>query len=67
MEAGSVLPERGHRQGKKLQLRNLSDGSHHKRIQADSGSNVDRREPTVTRATATQPWLWGSARAVLLV
>jgi len=51
IEAVNVLTERYHKQGKKLHLRNLSDSSQRKLIQADSVIGVSILAPTVARAT----------------
>lgn len=49
IEAVNVLTERYHKQGKKLHLRNLSDSSHRKLIQADSVIGVNILAPTFER------------------
>ena len=49
IEAVNVLTERYHKQGKKLHLRNLSDSSHRKLIQADSVIGVNILAPTIER------------------
>ncbi|WP_162054932.1 SulP family inorganic anion transporter [Pontibacter pamirensis] len=51
IEAVNVLTERYHKQGKKLHLRNLSDSSQRKLINADAVIEVSILEPTFARAT----------------
>jgi sulfate permease, SulP family len=47
IEAVNVLTERYHKQGKKLYLRNLSDSSHRKLINANAIIDMNILEPTM--------------------